>query len=273
MSNKSTPLIFQDFSIAGIRKQWEYQQYQAGKLPALQEFYTINGFDTIGCKTETRRTRGLDKIDPDMWECKYEPEHEGTLIRTNLKDNSETLTNKIFPAGAYCIPKQQDKWNIETYIKCPYGKIGDEIWVKEAYDDGFIDINGVENFAYKANVDNPEWLLGHEEYKKRKWKNPMFMPKRISRIKLDITGLSIERLHDITEEGAIREGITGTRLPSLLGGGMVYHNQVQYVSALDTEDSAIDAFNRTWINLHGQESWNKNPWVWVIQFTVKELKQ
>lgn len=252
---KSTPLIFQDFSIAGLRKQWEYQQYQAGKLPASTEFYTINGFDAIGCKTETRRTRGLDKINenPNEWE---------------FKGFGDTTSSKVFkfPLSAetsYAAFRNKITGEFEpSLIKPPYGVVGSEIWVKETYIELAGSFPNAGGYAYKADGVNTI----------EKWKSPLFMPKAASRIKLEITGISIERLHDITEEGALREGIIGTRLPAALGGGMAYNIKGKYISALDIEDSATGAYKWIWINMHGQESWNKSPWVWVIKFTVKEFK-
>lgn len=267
---KSTPLIFQDFSIAGIRKQWEWQQlmaefeagvsistvYQKSMEPSPVQTLKKgdNVYTNIGRKCETRRTSGLDKINenPGDWECKYHPDEEGVLITTNLKDRSETIKNKVFPAGAYCIPKQQDKWNIETYIKCPYGVVGDEIWVKEKWKPRPF---SSEFHYYFDDVYSKERKgLVHELYD---WKNPMHMPKAASRIKLEITGVSIERLRDITEEGALREGLW-------------YRNFAE--GDKEPNCKPIDQFINRWKELHGKESLDKNPWVWVIQFTVKEFR-
>lgn len=233
---KQTPLIFQDFSIAGLRKQWEYQQYQAGKLPASTEFYTINGFDAIGCKTETRRTRGLDKINenPNEW---------------RLMTHSKPFDIK---PDEYFFVKNEPY--TEVLIKCPYGKIGDEIWVKESYKPLVTGgPKGFNLYDYKADVGSK----GMADDIINGWKSPMFMPKAASRIKLEITGLSIERLWDIDEEGPMREGCVfgfaeGDKEPNC---------------------KPIDQFINRWKELHGKESLDKNPWVWVIQFTVKEFKQ
>ena len=222
---KSRPIIMQGFSISAIKD---------------------------GRKVETRRTRGLDKINenPNDW---------------RLMTHSKPFDIK---PDEYFFVKNEPY--TEVLIKCPYGKIGDEIWVKESYKPLVTGgPKGFNLYDYKADVGSK----GMADDIINGWKSPMFMPKAASRIKLEITGLSIERLHDITEEGALREGITVTKLPAALGGGMAYNIKGKYISALDIEDSATGAYKWIWINMHGQESWNKSPWVWVIQFTVKEFKQ
>ena len=242
---KQTPLIFQDFSIAGLRKQWEYQQYQAGKLPASTEFYTINGFDAIGCKTETRRTRGLDKINenPNEW---------------RLMTHSKPFDIK---PDEYFFVKNEPY--TEVLIKCPYGKIGDEIWVKESYKPLVTGgPKGFNLYDYKADVGSK----GMADDIINGWKSPMFMPKAASRIKLEITGISIERLRDITEEGAIREGVYQ------LESGMWLSNGGNSIKDTCKGSDPLYAYKMVWWLLHGQESWNKSPWVWVIKFTVKEFK-
>lgn len=236
---KSTPLIFQDFSIAGLRKQWKWQYREEVIIAKLRAGRPApEWLSKDGCKTETRRTRGLDKVNEFAYRWQFEQVTDEHYVFTNSKNYDKVL------------------------IKCPYGVVGDEIWVKETYIELAGSFPNAGGYAYKADGVNTN----------EKWKSPLFMPKEASRIKLEITGISIERLHDITEEGALREGIIGTRLPAALGGGMAYNVKGNYISALDIEDSATGAYKWIWINLHGKESWDKNPFLWVITFIVKEFK-
>ncbi|HRG29197.1 MAG TPA: hypothetical protein PLJ00_14965 [Chitinophagales bacterium] len=284
---KSTGVIFQDFSIAGLKKQWEYQQFKIKCNTTVKDLpdpgfnmpekykkdaawcFPIPKVLQFGCKTETRRTRGLDEIneEPDRWSIDVLGEIQGNFAVCMRFDNKPTNT---------------------INIKCPYGVVGDEIWVKETYRKYyFVDENGYTHYdreIIEYAADNPPMIKevdadgrtmydnnGREKF--IKWKSPVFMPKAACRIKLEVSGISIERLHQITDEGALREGIVGTKLPDAFGGGVAYNIKGNYISALDIEDNATGAYKWTWISLHGQESWNKNPWVWVIQFTVKEFKQ
>ncbi len=70
------------------------------------------------------------------------------------------------------------------------------------------------------------------------------MPRWASRITLTVNGVTLERLHEITDEGARAEGVK---------------DRAEYESL--------------WKQLNGVESWNINPWVWVVKFDVKEIKK
>jgi hypothetical protein len=76
------------------------------------------------------------------------------------------------------------------------------------------------------------------------------MPRWASRITLEVTGVRVERLQDITPADAIAEGH-----PSLA-------NMPQNV----TNDAALDWYQDLWISINGIDSWRANPLVWVIQF-------
>lgn len=277
----------QDFSIAGIRKQWDKQQYFSLEKPCLRgnerecnlhntscencydnckRWVDANRPGFIGAKTETRRTRGLDKVNeaPNRWEfIGKSPEFDVPFpIDRGRKGEPWYLWSN----------------SVESFIsQCPYGKIGDELWVKEKWGvgtrphplEGWVD--GFEYAADMSLIDEVEMLPLYKTdidvwgYKSG-WKSPLFMPKAASRIKLEITGLSIERLHDITEEGAIREGIVFHK------DGLMQKENEFWFGKENVAQSAKDMYRNLWINMHGKESWNKSPWVWVIQFTVKEFR-
>ena len=83
------------------------------------------------------------------------------------------------------------------------------------------------------------------------------MPRWASRITLEITGVRVERLHDISEKDAISEGVTYTGpLPMAVLSGCLPA----------PDDLAIKEFKILWESINGAESWYANPWVWVIEF-------
>ncbi|MCY1558428.1 hypothetical protein D9M68_953610 [compost metagenome] len=71
------------------------------------------------------------------------------------------------------------------------------------------------------------------------------MPRIASRILLEITAVRVERLQDITNEQAMAEGIG---------------------EPLDERYAASVDFRELWESINGAESWNANPWVWVVEF-------
>ena len=136
-------------------------------------------------------------------------------------------------------------------VKCPYGQIGDVLWVREAfcydfdYDDEGDKIIHKSDVCYKASGSEPF---------EGKWRPSIFMPRSASRISLRITNIRVEQLNDITEEDAKSEGVT-------LRQGIDPANP-------NFTHAWRFAFCKLWESINGKGSWEKNPWVWVIEFEV-----
>lgn len=111
---------------------------------------------------------------------------------------------------------------------CPYGRVGDRLWVRETWANG-------DPVRYRADQ-----LFRDTD---QRWKPSIFMPKDYSRITLEITSVKVERLHEISPAAIEAEGII-------------------------TSDRIFDGFASLWdkINLARGYGWNVNPWVWVIEF-------
>lgn len=143
--------------------------------------------------------------------------------------------------------------------KCPYGDIGDILWVRETWSLH----PSKEEVVYKAD--------GFESEKKFfKWKPSIFMPKGSCRIKLEIIGIRVERLQDISNADAIDEGIRrefdGTKH---WYGNELFKDSLFNADVIDTHamvTSPKRAFRLLWKSINGKESWDSNPWVWVIEF-------
>ena len=99
------------------------------------------------------------------------------------------------------------------------------------------------------------------------------MPKAACRIFLKITEIRVERLQDIGEEDAKKEGIfswVDERMKS---------KPVRYTSYCDFDNPKdpalytscpINSFETLWQSINGKDSWAVNPWVWVIVFERTE---
>lgn len=149
--------------------------------------------------------------------------------------------------GSPLVDASRNWW--EYYGTSPYGKVGEVLWVRETW------VHTGAYFIYKAgNKWSDEWL--NDDYvptgEKIKWKPSIFMPKEACRIFLEITDIRVERLQEISEEDAIKEGISKCR-PTNSKKGM-YHT------------APIGLFKELWQSINGKESWDSNPFVWVIEF-------
>ena len=84
------------------------------------------------------------------------------------------------------------------------------------------------------------------------WKPSIHMPRIASRVLLEITAVRVERLQGISEEQALTEGIGA--------------NEVEFFRAAGMDRPAAFAFRDLWISINGANSWDANPWVWVVEF-------
>lgn len=136
---------------------------------------------------------------------------------------------------------------------CKYGKVGDILWVRETWAKPTL-VDGAENdFYYRADhIDKPKHVS--------KWKPSIYMPKEAARIWLQIEKLRVQRVQAITGSDAKCEGIEDGKHPAL------FRNYIDPNS--DGFASSIHSFASLWWKINGEQSWNENPFVWVIHFKV-----
>lgn len=127
--------------------------------------------------------------------------------------------------------------------KCPYGKAGDFLWVRETW------CGGEMGMGYQYRADWPQHEFGPV------WKPSIFMPRNASRIFLKILDIGVERVSDISEKDARDEGVERK----------VSHNR-EWTPI--PEGTYRLGFANIWdsINEKSGSGWDVNPFVWVIKF-------
>lgn len=136
-------------------------------------------------------------------------------------------------------------------VRCPYGQPGDRLWVKETWAaNAFMNLRSVsglkgEKIYYRATYENHSHFV---------WRPSIHMPRWASRITLEITGVRVERLKDISEEDAKAEGIE----PSRNG---FWKNSMNEGKPFVLP---VSSYASLWESING--SWEPEKWVWVIQF-------
>ncbi len=140
---------------------------------------------------------------------------------------------------------------------CPYGKPGDLLWVREtwALASRATDIAKIYYKAHEqaSHTEFHEYVpvekIGNYQPTWPKYKPSIHMPRWASRITIELTKVDVEKLQDINERDAKKEG-------------------ADPVSTFEKE--FYHGFRMVWQKINGVESWNTNPWVWVLEFKVHQ---
>lgn len=179
-------------------------------------------------------------------------------------------------------------WNDRTFpARCPYGRVGDRLWVRETfaiecnrgyeYDAPDVQLGPIrwheeEDYGrwfecphYRASEPDISLVTDdHEDFDDRtRWTPSIYMPRWASRITLEVTGVRVERLHQITEDDARAEGF---------GPGFVPAPHPEFADIQTTRCVGYrPLFVKMWDVINGKKyPWASNPHVWVVSFRVAE---
>lgn len=186
------------------------------------------------------------------------------MVRAILEGRKTQTRRVVKPMkihADYGAPRLQDAWLDHSYdppcVKVPYGTTvgevvhrhyapwaaGDRLWVREMWAPCIGGACGPENpTLYRATEPDAEKLC---------WKPSIFMPRWASRITLEVTGVRVERLQKISPADCESEGIDRLATHTMDGAGRL---------------ARVKAYRAIWEGINGPDSWEQNPWVWVIEF-------
>jgi hypothetical protein len=170
---------------------------------------------------------------------------------------------------------------IENY--CPYGKPDDQLWVRETFQPIFAEgfdhhsseyPNYSTGFGYAVSYPATDGIIEFVDADDNivsRCTPSIHMPRWASRIQLKIVRVRVERLNDISVEDAIAEGVEGMDQPT---GGDDYQDYWRDYGVTEKDDDVwpwfagdpISSYKSLWEKINGSESWQSNPWVWVIEF-------
>jgi hypothetical protein len=142
---------------------------------------------------------------------------------------------------------------------CPYGQPGDLLWVRETWQAHQMwDHLPPKSIPVGSDIQHPAtW-----DHPANKHRPSIHMCEWMSRITLELTSLRVERLQDISEEDARAEGVeTGEWLEEI--------ERMHSIAppGIPCEFPTLrDEFAKLWRKINGYESWDANPWVWVVEF-------
>ena len=176
-----------------------------------------------------------------------------TMTRRVVKNTSDIIQDWDKNDKSYG-PFFEDEYGDKhkTIEACPYGQVGDRLWVRETFT-----LTQYDKPVYKADgrdADGDTWTSVLADPEGVLWKPSIHMPLWASRITLEITDIRVVRVQEISERDAMKEGVE----PSL---GNDFNTNPFIYSA---------NFKRLWDSINEKRgySWDDNPWVWVVEFKV-----
>lgn len=238
-----------------------------------------------GVKTQTRRLVNLDQLRIDL-PARVGPD-PGWVPASGIAPSfaAGRYRCRLNPQGAVIAIKGGDELGIkpdEFSFVCPYARgithlegrngadhkvwtihpyAGQTLWIREEWgavsehendSEDQVVADAKNQMPWAGIVYGSERLFLHKQ--PTRWRRAMFMPRWASRRSLRPIVIRLERLHDMTEEDAVAEG----------------------VSPIESQDglerTAREEFAQIWCEMHGADAWVTNPWVWATTFEkVKRL--
>jgi len=176
----------------------------------------------------------------------------------NWATSITTMSDGVDTSVAY----QDHDLQYAHVVNCRW-RPGDTLWVRETWQE----LRYTAFYAADESLPPEGWPEGRWN---DRWRPSIFMPRRVSRLTLEVLSVRVERVQDITAADCIAEGI----------GDPSYDHEI-YGSCLGDIAGGCGAcqncdpqpyFRRLWdsINAKRDFGWDTNPWVWVIEFRMKE---
>jgi len=190
-------------------------------------------------------------------------------------DTYEVVPSLLCHRGDLWDFRRQDKRGVPhnpVAIRCPYGAVGDRLWIRESWRTEELASDGTDGIRYQADdafipiASTAEaadrWVDAHRNGAHgKRWRPALYVPRWASRATLEITEVRVQRLQQVSEADAIAEGVEA------------WEEQLDTAAIRTGAELAACRradrrawFAALWQELHGPGAWGINPWVWAIRF-------
>lgn len=149
-------------------------------------------------------------------------------------------------ASGRCFEGRSEKYPgvILGLLLCPYGQPDDQLWVRETWQ--------ATPPSYEAAMGRTLYAADCPDGKHPpNWRPSIHMPRWACRIRLEVTGVRVERVQDISEADAKAEG---------------FAESFESAGACHERTPARENFLTTFYELNKRAPRDQNPWVWVVEF-------
>jgi hypothetical protein len=231
-------------NIERIGVRWKPYQLAFKKDHSMKEYPILFSGPMVRAILEGRKTQTRRVVKPQP------------VGNQRIVEGAAHLTVGMNPADDGGVWYATDCVNPGTEIRCPYGVPGDRLWVRETWaarsDCEPGTAKAKHYLMYRAEGGDPADPMNWHDWGGR-WRPLIHMPRWACRLVLEITSVRVERLQDITDEDARKEGVAITDYYAM--------------SRHPHRSSFIDL----WDSIYG--TWNLNPYVWVVEFRKVEDKR
>lgn len=169
--------------------------------------------------------------------------------RRAVKHNVEAMLNSQYHIEH---PEVEDAWLIKKLCRPPY-EPGDILYVRETWGEGYAE----GTYIYKAD-DKLAELPTFKKTSKILYHPSIHMPKEAARIWLKVTDVRVERLQDITDDGAKAEGANWKN-----GRNVGWEEKMKRTATERFAEIWDSTIKKSDLDRYG---WDANPYVWVIEF-------
>lgn len=184
------------------------------------------------------------------------------VVKWPLKSESHGGTKRVWPeskvegvlSSMWTLSSHRLEAHPRDRIVCPYGTVGDCLWVRETW----TPVPGVpDKCLYRADKMFDGMDEGDFGFS---WRPSIHMPRWACRLVLEITEVRVQRLQEISREDAAAEG-------------MCYLSEIGFKEKYDGlyivqgHHWPEENFVRLWNSINGKKyPWSINPWVWALSF-------
>lgn len=211
------------------------------------------------------------------------PKEDPAQAETRLRWSAVGQRDRRYGFCVFGETEEQCAMELGEFGACPYGRPGDRLWVRETWSiemlAGYGTDKGYESeyeIRYRADdgerpihvaAGEPDPYLALYDSQQGAWRPSIHMPRLASRILLEVTAVRVERLQAGDGETAFESRYLAEGINRIHHGDGEY-----YYSAFRDEPhpknwcDPFDAWRELWVSINGIDSWNANPWVWVVEF-------
>lgn len=166
--------------------------------------------------------------------------------------------NYVFNGHVYAVYNELD---LLCHLVKPRYEIGEVVAIAQSYMDVDRFHRKGKNAAYLEYLDSilPELKL-HPG-----WTNKMFVKADLMPHHIEITGIKVERLQDISDEDCLKEGIYEDSGDDKFPPSIFYEFEVNKDDGFDTPR---EAFAVLIDKVSGKGTWDSNPYVFCYEFVL-----